>query len=241
MLSLQWLKKALKDANISFPESFINQVFFHYDIQKKACIDCAQLIEDIVGHLSPSALELVEIAFDSIDILNEGKLGMDILAQKYDAHNHPEVTSSRRSADDEYKDFITCLEIGAETSQKVTKHEFVSYHEAVALVCPDEESFVKLIRGTWNLSDDIINNYRTQKSALDMNQQHGLKTQNALERFPVTSPKARSPYLPNRKDPKVVVPEDDPRGGVPFLLKRIRSELQNRGFGGILNFYRVLR
>lgn len=241
MLSLPWLKKALKHANITFPESFINQVFFQYDVKKRACIDCEQLIKDVVGQLSPKSMEIVEFAFDSLDINRHGMLSMDDLARKYSAQRHPEVTSGRKSAEDEFCDFLTCFEMGAEIPQKVTKNEFIAYHESMAMLYADEPSFIELVMNTWALTDDMIETFRNKKTAVETVQEQSLKTQGVLERFAIASPKPRSPYSPNRKEVKTGLPEDDPRGGVPFLLNRIRVELQRRGLGGILNFQRTIR
>ena len=241
MLSLPWLKKALKHANITFPESFINQVFFQYDVKKRACIDCDQLIRDVVGQLSPTAMEMVEHAFDSLDVHRLGVLSINDLARKYIAHGHPEVTSGRKTAENEYLDFLSCFEMGAEIPQKVTKSEFIAYHESVALLYSDEQAFLGLVQSTWGLTDDMIESLRSQRTAVAPVQQQSLKSQDVLERFPTASPKPRSPYSPNRKDIKTGLPEDDPRGGVPFLLSRIRVELQRRGLGGILSFHRTIR
>ena len=241
MLSLPWLKKALKHANISFPESFMNQVFFQYDVKKRACIDCEQLIQDVVGQLSSAAMEIVELAFDSLDTYHQGSISMDDLARRYSAEGHPDVTSGRKTAEDEFLDFLTCFEVGAEIPQKVTRREFISYHESLALLHPDEQSFVELVKNTWGLTDSMIEIVRMQKTAVEPIQQQSLKSQDMLERFAVISPKPRSPYSPCRKDINTGLPEDDPRGGVPFLFKRIRVELQRRGLGGILNFRRTTR
>lgn len=259
-LNLFWFKRALKDAHFSIPETALNQVFFAYDELKQGHINAIQLLNDIKGALSPASLELVEIAFFSLDYLETGTVTFDYLMQVYDTANHPEVLAGRKSSRDEYQDYLDSFNATLTTEHAaVSKAEFLTYYEGLSMICGDDAAFAHIVRSTLHITEEIIAAYHLSlnKVSVPFVNDAEIKVQQALDKYDTADTNAAAlpiyawpgepdttPLPAQKKHHRVhddLEAEIDIHGGVPYLLKRIRAELHARGKVGILNFQRSLR
>lgn len=158
------------------------------------------------------------------------------------------MRSKRKTARDEYRDFLDGFEMGSELPQRITKAEMTRYYSYMALVLGESE-MVRTLRDTWHLSDERITLYRESLnarpslplSASASSLQHEAAT--ALSRFISDTAHTSGPIYGVPSPPLPISSEVDKcvDGGVTYLLARVRKELVARGRDGIINFQRDLR
>ena len=92
---------------------------------------------------------LLAIVFDRLDQEGRGAVNANVIAEGYNPSNHPDVVAGKRTAEEEYRDFLDSFEVGGEVEGCVTRAEFIDYFSNVAAALDNDEVFCTIITGTW--------------------------------------------------------------------------------------------
>ena len=100
-------------------------------------------------------------AFKKLDKNSIGVVDANEMKALYEAKNHPDVKSGKKSEDDALMGFIDTFEtfhnflLGKEADPKVTAEEFEEYYTNISSAIDNDEYFVLTLRAVWKL-DDIV-------------------------------------------------------------------------------------
>merc|ERR1712216_58632 len=95
---------------------------------------------------------LVNMAFDVLDIDGNGVLEPNDIAGKYDASKHPDVLSGKRTPDEILREFLDTFDVGGVVDGKVTRQEFENYYHNLSASIDNEDYFELMIRNAWHIS-----------------------------------------------------------------------------------------
>lgn len=128
-------------------------------------LDFDELIQAIKGVMNPTRKELVKKAFNKLDGMgnSNGVLEVDDIRQSYNAKNHPDVKSRKKTEEEVLQEFLETFEAhrqmtkGDTKSKKgdgvVTLNEFMDYYSNISASIDDDEYFKLMITNAWNLDN----------------------------------------------------------------------------------------
>ena len=198
---------------------------------------------------------LLTLVFDRLDQEGKGVVNAHVIAESYDPSKHPEVVAGKRTAEEEYRDFLDSFEVGGEVEGCVTRAEFMDYFSNLAAALDDDEAFCVTIGNTWLDPREYESFEINFEKRMDIKERsfEPPVTNSFVSREPYDiisfEEKGKTPkstkipyekenttiYGPNLLSLPVV------EGGVRFLLKKASSALLTYGKMGILSFERKLR
>jgi hypothetical protein len=92
--------------------------------RKAGCVDADAVVTSLRCQLSERRTELVGAAFGSLPANADGEVDVDVIARAYDAAQHPEVRSGRRSQEDMAAEFKAAMRVRASRTRTITRKEF---------------------------------------------------------------------------------------------------------------------
>eukprot|EP01035_Chromulina_nebulosa_P017555 gene17555-23119_t len=151
-LNLAEFKKAMKEMKIDINETELRVLFNYFDGNHNDSIDFEEFIQGIREPLSKKRLQLVELAFNTIDTDGSGIVDAAEIASKYDASKHPDVLSGKKNAQTVLSEFLKTFDVGGEVDDKVTKQEFTNYYTNIGASIDNDNYFELMIRNAWHIS-----------------------------------------------------------------------------------------
>ena len=115
--------------------------------------------------MNPTRKELVKKAFNKMDSMgnSNGVLEVDDIRQSYNAANHPDVKSRKKTEDEVLQEFLETFEAHRQMSKGDTKskkgdgvvtlNEFMDYYSNISASVDDDEYFKHMITNAWNLDN----------------------------------------------------------------------------------------
>ena len=115
--------------------------------------------------MNPTRKELVKKAFNKMDGMgnSNGVLEVDDIRQSYNASNHPDVKSRKKTEDEVLQEFLETFEAHRQMSKGDTKskkgdgvvtlNEFMDYYSNISASVDDDEYFKLMITNAWNLDN----------------------------------------------------------------------------------------
>lgn len=132
------------------------------DIDNGGEISFDEFLRVVVGDMNPFRRNLVERAFRTLDVNQDGEINLAEYQKKYNATHHPDVKSGKRTEEEVLVEFMETFERhhallkdspgGKKGDQKVSLEEFVEYYNYVSCNIENDSYFDLMISNTWNLS-----------------------------------------------------------------------------------------
>ena len=91
-----------------------------------------------------------------------GILNIDDVRQVYNAKNHPDVKSGKKSEDDVLMEFLDTFEIHFSVNQpssrdgSITLDEWYEYYNNVSMSIPDDKYFETMMNSAWNFDNQRV-------------------------------------------------------------------------------------
>jgi Ca2+-binding EF-hand superfamily protein len=151
--------KALCDFRIALSPEECRQLFDLFDINGDGCISYDEMMRSVVGEMSPMRKALVKRAFDKVDRNGNGVIELDDIKGVYNAKQHPDVRSGKKTEDEVLTEFIDTFEVHhslkcpSERDRKVTLKEFIEYYNNISASIDNEQYFELMITNAWNLNN----------------------------------------------------------------------------------------
>lgn len=98
--------KAIKDYGLDIEEIDIANLFKTMDIDGSGSIDFNEFLRVIVGEMNSNRRNLVIKAFRTLDINGDGEISLEEFCKKYNARQHPEVRSGKRTEEEVIVEFM---------------------------------------------------------------------------------------------------------------------------------------
>jgi Ca2+-binding EF-hand superfamily protein len=151
-LSLGEFKKGLKELNLEFTDSELRAMFGHFDFHHVGEITFEDFLQSLKDDMTPRRAALVKLAFDSLDENGNGVLEPRELMDKYDASNHPDVISGKKTENEVLKEWLSVFEVGGTVDGMVTYEEFIEYYHKLSANIDHDDYFELMVRNAWHLS-----------------------------------------------------------------------------------------
>ena len=155
-LSLREFAKACKDFKVGISEQNVPILFDLFDDNKDGTLDYDEFLYRIRGDISPARMQAVEKAFDKMDTDGTGVVDIDVVKACYDAKNHPDVVSGKRTEQNVLCEYLETFEahhlLGTTKDDvEVTKKEFIEYYKNISACIDDDNYFFLIINTTSGL------------------------------------------------------------------------------------------
>ena len=150
-------KKACKNFNFGLDDNQMRIAFVAFDRDNTGEIDYDEFIRSVRGEMNEFRQKLVQQAFDILDVNKNGEISFDEIKSKYNASNHPEVLSGKKTEDEKLKEFMDTFQetynylCGTESDNVITLEEFLEYYENVSMTIDDDDYFELLLNNAWNM------------------------------------------------------------------------------------------
>ena len=102
--------------------------------------------------MSDRRKNLVNMAFNILDIRKAGIIEPEDIMSRYDASNHPDVRSGKRTAAEILQEFLDTFDVGGVHDGKVTRQEFENYYANISASIDNEDYFELMMRNAWHIS-----------------------------------------------------------------------------------------
>ena len=155
-LNLSEFLKALRDFRVSMSEEDGRRLFQHMDADRSGEIDYEEFVHRVRGPMNAGRKALVSQAFSKLDKNGNGVVELEDIKGVYNASNHPDVRSGKKSEDDVLCEFLDTFEthhaIFKENTRdfRVTLEEFMEYYAHVSASIDDDRYFDLMMKNSWN-------------------------------------------------------------------------------------------
>ena len=143
-------------------------LFKLYDRQNTGEISYDSLVNEILGKFGESRRNLVNNAFNKLDVARKGVVNMNIIRNGFNAKSHPDVINGKRTDQEVLAEFLdnfdyhfNLLNQGRNPEdEEVTNQEFIDFYRYISAGIEDDNYFKKMITGVWGLNIPNNNNRR---------------------------------------------------------------------------------
>jgi calcyphosin len=153
--------KALAEMGLVVNKLEFEELMRHYDADGDGTISFDEFLYAVRGELSPAREQLVEKAFQKLDIDNNGVLTLADIREVYDASGHPEVLSGKKTEEEILEDFLYSMEGAAvipdnamenRRDGQVTMKEFKEYYAFVGASIDTDDEFALMMNNAWKFN-----------------------------------------------------------------------------------------
>lgn len=93
----------------------------------------------------------MNVVFSMLDSSKQGKLAPEELIRRFDASQHSDCTSFRRTIDQIRNEFLDTFDVGATVDRFVTRTDFIDYYSIVSVTITDDSQFDLMMRQVWHV------------------------------------------------------------------------------------------
>ena len=112
-LSHAEFNKAINELGLAELTSQERRVIFdHFDRDGSGSLSYEEFLSNVRGPLSQPRIEVIDQAFDILDLDKDGSILPDEIAQRFDASKHPDVLQGKCTQQDVYRDFLDTFDVG---------------------------------------------------------------------------------------------------------------------------------
>ena len=219
-------KKCCKEFNFGLSDNEIQIAFTSFDRDNSGEIDYDEFLRIIRGEMNDFRKNLVNQAFNKLDVNGNGEISFDEIQSKYNAQNHPEVLSGKKTEEEVLKEFMDTFQdtynylCGTETDNIITLEEFMEYYENVSMTIDNDEYFEIMINNGWNLNQNKYNKgWSNKDEEKELNKKN--LNENYVERFGNRRPGQTEEEAKEEK--------------VNTAFKKFKKEIISRGCGGLIS------
>merc|ERR1719362_585198 len=128
-IDFEEFKKAVKDFRVDLTPNEVKVVFGAFDRDGQGSIDYEEFLRQIRGEMNQRRKTIALKAFDKLDKDGNGVLEINDIKYVYNAKNHPDVRSGKKTEEDVFGEFLETFEthhniMKGNRDRKVTKEEW---------------------------------------------------------------------------------------------------------------------
>ena len=149
---LDEFKIAFQRCNLNFSDQEISSIFFFFDFLDRKYIDYDEFFVALRGPLSDKRRNLVEKAFQQVDIEGRGMIDPETLIDRFDPNDHPDVKNNNKKPAEVFRDFLRSFDVSSEVDGKITRNEFENYYYNLSVCVERDEYFEQILTSSWRIS-----------------------------------------------------------------------------------------
>ena len=137
-LDIQEFWKAICDFRVQISPEECRKLFDLFDINGDGAIDYDELMRNVVGDMNPYRKALVKKAFEKLDSNHNGIIELDDIKHFYNAKQHPDVKTKKKTEDEVLGEFLDTFELHysmkhpGDKDRKINLREFMEYYNNVS-------------------------------------------------------------------------------------------------------------
>ncbi|KNE55050.1 hypothetical protein AMAG_00987 [Allomyces macrogynus ATCC 38327] len=162
-LSLAKWEQALGDHRLplSRPDSAL--IFNELDERRRNLVPVTRIVDFLRTPLDRRTVVILDKVFDTFPTVQARVRASDV-RRRFNAENHPDVVSGRRSAVEVLVEFLSSFELDLE----VTRRDWHQYYQLVRIIADSDRELDQWILGTWTESTDAVDTHvRVHSTATD--------------------------------------------------------------------------
>lgn len=152
-------KKAMHDFRIGLNDKQVGNAFDIFDRDGSGEISYDEFLRAIRGEMNAARVNIAKRAYNIMDSDKSGKVDINDIRQTYNAKQHPDVKSGKRTEDEVLMEFLDTFEDhfcdvkGQEDARDgvITMPEWLEYYNNVSMSIDNDEYFALMMNNTWNL------------------------------------------------------------------------------------------
>ena len=155
-LDIQEFKKACHDFRIGVSEKDCERLYKIFDRDQSGSIDYDEFLRGVRGEMNQFRQTLAKKAFAIMDKDKSGQLNIDDIRQTYNAKQHPDVKSGKKTEDDILMEFLDTFEMHYSLNHEdsrdgiITMDEWIEYYNNVSMSIDDDKYFELMMNSAWN-------------------------------------------------------------------------------------------
>jgi len=158
-LDKEEFKKAMHDFRIGMNDAQTAKLFQIFDRDGSGEISYDEFLRNIRGEMNSYRKGIAMKAYKIMDSDKSGQLDINDIRQTYNAKQHPDVKSGKKTEDEILSEFLDTFEDhfcdmkGHDDSRdgKITHVEWCEYYNNVSMSIDDDAYFEVMMTNTWNL------------------------------------------------------------------------------------------
>jgi len=240
--------KAMKDFNVGLSANEIKVVFGVFDRDGEGSIDYDEFLRAVRGEMNNKRKKLALQAFDKLDADKSGVIDVNEIKYLYNAKNHPDVKSGKKTEDEIYGEFLETFETHHNINRgtkdrRVTKEEFLEYYNNISMSIDNDEYFEIMMNNAWKLNG--VTDNKQKAWAGDMtgakgNVKKDLKSGGVSQNAPWGTTNEPTNYSTSLRPGTSGGASNFSKKGDEVLLK-FREKLASRGTRGIMGIRRSFK
>ena len=160
-LTLPEFIKFCHDYRMPLSGNEINNLFEEFDTNKNGEINYEEFVSAFVGEMNERRKRLITILFETFDKNRKGVIDLDDIRNSYNANNHPDVVSGKKTEDEILAEFLDFLQyhfslLKSDKEQEINKiniEEFLAFFNNISAGVEDDDYFENIIKSGFNLED----------------------------------------------------------------------------------------
>jgi len=154
----------MHDFRIGMNEKQTASVFRLFDRDGSGEISYDEFLRMIRGSMNKAREAIAKRCFNIMDKDGSGELDINDIRQNFNAKQHPDVKSGKKSEDEILGEFLDTFEDhfadikGNEDSRDgiIKMHEWIEYYNNVSMSIDDDEYFKVMMNNAWNLDNSKV-------------------------------------------------------------------------------------
>jgi calcyphosin len=149
----------MHDFRIGLNDKQCGQAFDIFDRDGNGEISYDEFLRTIRGEMNAARVNICKRAYNIMDSDKSGKVDINDIRQTYNAKQHPDVKSGKRTEDEVLMEFLDTFEdhfcdVKGQADARdgtITMQEWLEYYNNVSMSIDNDEYFALMMNNTWNL------------------------------------------------------------------------------------------
>ena len=237
-LNFDEFRKAAKDFRFGLNDEEIEKAFVAFDRDNSGTIDYDEFLRTVRGNMNDFRKQLVTQAFNILDKDGSGIIELDEIKEVYNARNHPDVKSGKKTEDEVLLEFIETFEAehnylnGNDADGKVSLEEFIEYYENVSMSIDDDAYFELMMNNAWRMNTNTT--YNNEKKG--WSNKDNKKNTKLSEQY---NKKFKSGKKQQKEEEEITTTKASKKEN--STIEKFRNILHNRGGRGIIGLARQFK